>query len=72
MGGEVRDVDLAQHAEVVVARQAEVAVLGRQLAHSSGLGAVAHQVAQEPHGVGLFAGHVIEHRAERRQVAMHV
>ena len=43
---------LPDHAEVVVAGQADVAALGRQLDALVGLGAIADQVAQAPRAVG--------------------
>ena len=47
--GEVGDVDLVQHAEVVVPGQAQIGTARRASLHALvGVGAVAHQVAQAP------------------------
>ena len=67
LDGEVGDVDLAGHDEVVVAGQAEVAAAARQLDAVVGLGAVADQVAQAPDLVG--AGRRRRRRARPRRPA---
>ena len=72
-GGEKSaDVDPVEDTEVVVSGEAEVAFLARKLRAFVGLGAVAEQVAEEPDGVDLDRLHVLDHGAERRQVAVHV
>ena len=72
VGREVGDVDPPEHPEVVVAGQADVAVLGGHLDALVGERAVADEVAQEPDAVEVLGLHGIEHRPERRQVAVHV
>ena len=47
-GGELAEVEVAGHRQVVVAGQADVGVLARQPAAVVGIGAVAHHVAQAP------------------------
>ncbi len=61
-----------EHPEVVVAGEADMAVLGRHLHALVREGAVADEVAQEPDPVEVLGLHGLEHRPERRQVAVHV
>ena len=71
-GGERLDVDLAEHHEVVVSGQAELAGLGRQGHALVRLRAVTDQVPEAPPGVDAGFADVVEDGLERGQVAVDV
>src|SRR5581483_9127006 len=64
------DVELSEHDQVVVAHEADVARLARQLHALVRMRAIAHQIAEAPRLVG--AGAVVEHGPEGRKVGVHV
>jgi len=66
------DVELADHHEVVVADQAQVAGLARERHALVRLGAIAHEVAEAPRGVHAHTVDVLEHGLQGGQVGVNV
>jgi hypothetical protein len=70
--GEGGDVELAEHGEVVVPDQADLAALAHQLGAAVGLGAVADHVAEAPDLLHLGGVDRAQRGLERGQVGMDV
>ncbi len=71
-GREGRDVEPAEHHQVVVSDQADVAPLARERDALVGLRAVAHQVSEAPGPLRLRGLDVGDHRLEGGEVSVHV
>ena len=69
---EVVERDLAGDREVVVAGEAQVGVLAREVDARVGVGAVADEVAEAPDLLDRVVGDVAEHRLERLAIAVDV